>query len=1197
MIFSRQSFFLLALSVAPFLHSSSMGIDIFPFNVMSGSNKDISFTFLKSADAARQKALVDCQKKLTDLLAYKEELLGFRARKIKDTERKLIEALDQKIALLGDRGGFDDDIRALFLERKRVALGVIEAIDTEIKTIGEHETALKKCVHKLSSDAQESDVAIPDKATSWLQFKEARKKLFEEREKLKYLKEKKGIVLREGMRADDQYVLRSKQFEQELGELEDRCDRATSSEEREALVTLVSLQRALIDESAQAHAIEEELQAQREGLQETEYALQQYVVSTQERYLPELQERMIFEQTDVALAEQELKNYKAEAASELSILARDFRRLRAEREALNKRKVTLEALRMKNDTYAAELERVEQEIQLIGQHELYLAYRNSFITTRTEQKELQQFVIMLMYERAHDLAGDVVPQRISGWFEKINRIKKQVDANLERLNDYAQESALLADDHRKYFETVSAKMQGSLSEKTLYIYDELLEVIGRMRQLDQDIASLNTQHIELCISMKGDIDFVIDELLKEQRSLNIWQRSRRAVSYVQLKNAWAEMVAFATVMYQKTLAVFSPFELVREAAAQPWSTYALLLYLLLFLALFIMLFQWGTRQVGRSLDRLLYIYQGKVWAIYLTIARSFVRFIEQYSRSIACWLCIRLHIACQCGYYLFAGLSPVYTPYFVSLFYLSSILLFVYLAYFLMREIKTINQRMSFLFFTEALQEKFLLFLSLILYISAVLLPLRKVFVYSGVVYGLGGTTSAVPDVIYGAWTLAISLVFLLFFSKQDVLRIIPSHGKLGGLISQIIDQYYYPAFFFIMGLLILINPYVGYSNLAMYLSACVPLTVLVVYVLLALHARIRQYSISLFIKEEEGGEEEVADRFEHAKMYYGAFILITFLVACMCCFLAITHIWGIDYTLMQLWHGLSRDWVLSIEGTGVTIGFGGLLTLFLFVVIGFVVSSLFNRFVMAKLFGIFRVEPGAQNTATRIAHYLVIFLSIVLGLYAIRLGQLASWVLFGLALGISFGAKNLVGDFFSGLWLLIERPIEPGHYIEHGTLRGVVKKIALRATTIRTAQNYSVIVPNSELTAKPIINWGGGYYAVGFEFDVTISYHADPQKVRDLIIQVASSNPLVLRVPAVMVRLEDFRESGMLFKVRAFISSRRVREQWDIAGAIRIELMKTLQENNIGIPYPHLVIKEENAFGQVINVVGNKPPRDEEGK
>jgi len=626
--------------------------------------------------------------------------------------------------------------------------------------------------------------------------------------------------------------------------------------------------------------------------------------------------------------------------------------------------------------------------------------------------------------------------------------------------------------------------------------------------------------------------------------------------------------------------LFSPFALLRSFGALPWSDYLWLIWFVVFLFLFIFGVQFFVAYLGRYIDRLLYIYQGKVWVIYFTIVRSFVRFIEQYSKGIAIWWCIRVHILFDCGYYVFNGLSPLYGPYFVSLFYLVSIPFFMYLSFYLMREVKIINQRMSFLFFTEALQEKFLLLLSSVLYISAFLLPLRKVFLCSAVIDIFQRGASSVPNVIYGAWTLAISSLFLLFFTKQDVLRLMPSHGRLGVLISGLIAQYYYPVFIFIMGFLILINPYVGYSNLAMYLVACLPLTVLVVYGLLALHSSVRRYSMALFIKEEEGSDEEGTDRFEHAKMYYGVFILFTFLAICTLGFFAITRIWGIEYSLAQLWKGLTHDWVLTIEGTGVHIGFGGLLTISLFIVSGFVISSLFNKFVLSKLFDIFRVEAGAQNTATRVLHYAIIFLAIILGLHAIKLGQLGNWVLFGLALGISFGAKDLVADFFAGLWLLIERPMEPGNYIETGTLRGTVKTIALRATTIRTAQNYSVIVPNRELMSKPIINWGGGYYAVGFEFIVTVSYHVDASFVRDLIAQVVANNPQVLRVPAVMVRLEEFGDHGLEYKVRAFISSRRVRDQWDIAGAIRIELLKVFQDNSIGIPYPHLVIQRENAFG-----------------
>ncbi|MDQ5890360.1 MAG: hypothetical protein QG604_234 [Candidatus Dependentiae bacterium] len=1160
------------------LHSMTM--DGFPFNLINGNSKDISFAFLKSSDVARQKEYASRQEQFVKLQQHKEEF-RIRSSNLQVQARERVEALKQKLLLLGDHSPVDDEVRILFMEREKAAIKLVEVCDLISKVIDEYELLLKRFIAVLSNDMQHSGDDGQKSACSWLQFKEAKRKLTEESEKLGYLKEKRGLVVREGMRFTDQISLYGKQLEQELFELESRRDSTVDSNQREYFVTLISLQKALIEETVQVQKLEQDYHTQRESLHTTECALQKYVVHQLEQRLPDMQERMIFEQTDIALADQELKNQKSETTEENALLAREFRRIRREKEAIIKRKQSIETLKVKNEVYGAEVEKIDQELQLLYGRELFLGHRKHFIEEKVEQKELQLFIVSMMYDRANDFSGNVVPQKINGWFNDINQISKRVDTSLEQLNDYIQEGTLRGEDHRKLGELVVSKLQNSkLSPQAMYVYEVLRDIVMELRRIDQEILSVNNQHVELCRSMKSDALFVLDELVREQRAINIWQRSRRAVSYIQLKQAWSDIRNFAHVMYDKTMQIFSPLTLIYDGFTQPWSTYFLLFFFFLLLSLFVAGFQFLVNYLGRYIDRLLYIYQGKIWAIYLTVFRSFVRFVEQYSRGIAFWLCIRLHIGFRCGYYIFSGLTPLYGPYFVSMFYVCSIPFFLYLARHLMREVKTINQRMSFLFFTETLQEKFLLLLSSVLYISAILLPLRQVFLCSVVVDIFDRSASSVPNVIYGAWTLAISVVFLLFFNKQDVLRLIPSHGRFGAFISNIVDQYYYPVFIFIMGFLILINPYVGYSNLAFYLAACLPLTVAVIYGLLALHTSIRRHSMALFIRDEEGSDEEGTDRFEHAKMYYGVFILLTFLIMCTLGFIATTSIWGVDYTLARLWQGLSQDWVLTIAETGVHIGFGGLLTLSLFVVSGFVISSVFTRFVLVKLFDIFRVEAGAQNTATRILHYAIIFLAIILGLHAIKLGQLGNWLLFGLALGISFGAKNLVADFFSGLWILIERPMEPGNYIETGSLRGVVKKIALRATTIRTAQNYSVIVPNSELTSKPIINWGGGYYAVGFEFDVTVSYHADAQLARDLIAQVVANNPQVLRIPAVMVRLENFGDNGLEYKVRAFISSRRVREQWDIAGQIRIELLKVLQENGIGIPYPHLVIQRENAFG-----------------
>jgi len=1159
--------------------SSAQAMTGFPFNLINGSSKDISFAFLKSVDAARQKEYLSRQEELVKLQAYREEFL-IRSSNIQLQVNDRIEALKQKMGLFSGNGTLDDSMRVLFVERERTAVVLSDTCLEIRKTIDLYELLLKKFIAMLSADLQRVGEEERPTHYSWLQFKDAKRKLSEEIEKLTYLKEQRGLVVRGGTRSRDQWALTSKQIEQDIVDLEAKRDGEADLASRDYIVSLINLNKALMEEMAQTHKLDQELQSQKEAMQGLECGVQRYIVHELEQQLPELQERMVFEQADIALSEQELKNQRNETAEQSSILAREFRRVRSEKDVLLKRKQSLETLKLKNDLYTAEQEKIEQELRLIHLRGLFLGHQNHFINAKIDEKKLQLFIVTLMYERANDFSGSIVPQKITSWFNEINQTRKQVEANLEQLNDYIQEGTLRSDEHRRYAELIASKLQSKQSQQVLYVYESLFDTVTQLRQYDQDILTINTQHVELCRTMQSDANFVFEELVREQRAINIWQRSRRAVSAVQLRQALSDIVSFAQILYQKTLALFSPNNLIAAAVALPWGDYGMLFFFCLLLLLFVFIFQQIVIYLGRYIDRLLYIYQGKVWVIYFTIARSFVRFIEQYSYGLALWLCIRLHIAVDCGWYLFSGLAPLYGPYFVSMFYVATIPFFIYLTFHVMREVKMINQRMSFLFFTEALQAKFLFLLSSVLYISSFFWPLRQVFLCSSVVDIFQRGASSVPNVIYGAWTLAISSVVLLFFNKQDVLRLMPSHGRLGIFISGLITRYYYPVFIFIMGFLILINPYVGYSNLAMYLVACVPLTVLVVYSLLALHTWVRRYSMALFIKEEEGSDEEGTDRFEHAKMYYGVFVLFTFLAICTLGFFAINSIWGIEYTLAQLWKGLTHDWVLTIEGTGVHIGFGGLLTISLFVVSGFIISSLFNKFVLSKLFDIFRVEAGAQNTATRVLHYAIIFLAVILGLHAIKLGQLGNWVLFGLALGVSFGAKDLVADFFAGLWLLIERPMEPGNYIETGTLRGTVKTIALRATTIRTAQNYSVIVPNRELMSKPIINWGGGYYAVGFEFMITVSYHVDAQMVRDMIAQVVSNNPQVLRVPAVMVRLEEFGDHGLEYKVRAFISSRRVRDQWDIAGAIRIDLLRVFQENNIGIPYPHLVVQRENAFG-----------------
>jgi len=63
------------------------------------------------------------------------------------------------------------------------------------------------------------------------------------------------------------------------------------------------------------------------------------------------------------------------------------------------------------------------------------------------------------------------------------------------------------------------------------------------------------------------------------------------------------------------------------------------------------------------------------------------------------------------------------------------------------------------------------------------------------------------------------------------------------------------------------------------------------------------------------------------------------------------------------------------------------------------------------------------------------------------------------------------------------------------------------------------------------------------------------------------------LRVPAPLVRLDEFKPTGAQFFARAFFTGRRVREMWNLASEIRISIVSTFKKEGIKIPYPQRVV------------------------
>lgn len=214
-------------------------------------------------------------------------------------------------------------------------------------------------------------------------------------------------------------------------------------------------------------------------------------------------------------------------------------------------------------------------------------------------------------------------------------------------------------------------------------------------------------------------------------------------------------------------------------------------------------------------------------------------------------------------------------------------------------------------------------------------------------------------------------------------------------------------------------------------------------------------------------------------------------------------------------------------------------------------------------------VNTSNWRAAITLSYYAILGLGLVGILQATGLDLSFFTVLTGaIGIGVGFGMQTVFSNFVSGIIILIEKPIKLGDRIEVGDVSGNVLSISVRATTIVTNDNISIIIPNSDFISKQVINWSYSGNKVRIRISVGVAYDSDPTVVERLLLEVAANEPGVLNSPVPKVRLTEFGESGLMFSLLVW-----TQEYSDRMGALKsllnFRVLKVFKENNIRIPYP----------------------------
>jgi len=177
-----------------------------------------------------------------------------------------------------------------------------------------------------------------------------------------------------------------------------------------------------------------------------------------------------------------------------------------------------------------------------------------------------------------------------------------------------------------------------------------------------------------------------------------------------------------------------------------------------------------------------------------------------------------------------------------------------------------------------------------------------------------------------------------------------------------------------------------------------------------------------------------------------------------------------------------------------------------------------------------------------------------------------------GLAIGLAL--QGSLANFAGGVLVMVFKPYKVGDLIESQGHLGVVKEVQIFNTILLSPQNKRVIIPNGATSNGSVVNYTvEGRIRV--DLTVGVSYDADIDKTKAVLMEVLTSNEKVMQDPAPFVGVLEMADSSVNFVVRPHCAPA---DYWDVYFSVNEAMKKALDNNAISIPFPqrdvHLIQK-----------------------
>ncbi|HFE6152660.1 TPA: mechanosensitive ion channel family protein [Legionella pneumophila] len=214
-----------------------------------------------------------------------------------------------------------------------------------------------------------------------------------------------------------------------------------------------------------------------------------------------------------------------------------------------------------------------------------------------------------------------------------------------------------------------------------------------------------------------------------------------------------------------------------------------------------------------------------------------------------------------------------------------------------------------------------------------------------------------------------------------------------------------------------------------------------------------------------------------------------------------------------------------------------------------------------------FENEEETQVAIASILTYVGFSIAVISGLLVAGFNFTGLAIIAGaLSVGIGLGLQSIVNNFVSGIILLIEKPIRPGDRINIDGVEGFVKKIRVRSTQILTPVNEDIIIPNSDLITRRVVNYmlTDNYWRVNCE--VSVAFGTNLNLVKDILLEIANKHDDVVKSgrnkPVVL--FTSFADSALTFQLWCMIKD--VNKKSTVKSELNFSIEEAFRKHDISI-------------------------------